>query len=306
MYTLAYKTKKSNNISSFKIQGNALNFMEITPVEDCVVDFGDGTKQTFTGNNSSTRVNHNYSESNIYTIKITGNHSKFQASRNIIELIQISNSITSCSQMFYNCYNLTTISETCTIPNSVTRCSYMFQNCSSLTTIPSTFTIPNSASSCKSMFYYCSSLTELPSTLKIPNSVTDCAFMFQGCSNLTAIPETFTIGNSVKDCSSMFAYCSRLTTIPSTLKIPNSVTSCGYMFSDCSSLTSDISNIWPDVWNSTEEINLAHMFDSCSKVVGTVPAAKLWNSGKTFNSVFSFYKCTSLTNYDEIPSEWKE
>ena len=254
--------------------------MHITPVEDCVVDFGDGTKQTYTGNNSDTYIRHNYSESNTYTVQIIGNHSKFQASQNIIELIQISNSITKCAGMFINCKNLTTI--------------------------PSTFTIPNSATSCKSMFYYCEKITELPSTLKIPNSVTDCAFMFQGCSSLTAIPETFTIGNSVTDCSSMFAYCSRLTAIPSTLKIPNSVTSCSYMFAECSSLTSDISNIWPSTWNSTEEINLAHMFNRCSKIVGTVPADKLWNSGKTFNSVFSFYKCTSLTNYAEIPSEWKE
>ena len=80
MYTLAYKNKKLNNISSFKIQGNSLSSMSITPVEDCIVDFGDGTTQTYTGNNSSTGVNHYYSESNIYTIKIIGNHSNFRAS----------------------------------------------------------------------------------------------------------------------------------------------------------------------------------------------------------------------------------
>ena len=66
MYTLAYKTKKSNYISSFKIQGDSLNSMYITPVENCVVDFGDGTKQTYTGNNSSTQVTHSYSESNTF------------------------------------------------------------------------------------------------------------------------------------------------------------------------------------------------------------------------------------------------
>ena len=56
MFILAYKNNKSNNISSFKIQGNSLSSMYITPVEDCVVDFGDGTTQTYTGNNSSTPV----------------------------------------------------------------------------------------------------------------------------------------------------------------------------------------------------------------------------------------------------------
>ena len=198
---LGVSNNKSNNISSFKIQGNSLTRMYITSVEDCVVDFGDGTKQTFTGNNRSTQVTHNYSESNIYTIKIIGNHSNFRASQNIIEIIQISNSI-------INCLN-----------------------------------------------------------------------MFSGCSSLTEIPET--------------------------LRIPDSVTNCASMFSDCSSLTSDISNIWPSTWNYTGTISVRQMFYGCSKIVGTVPADKLWNSGKTFNADSCFRNCTSLTNYDEIPDTWK-
>ena len=205
MYTLTYKKSNngssSNNISSFKIQGDYLNMMYITTVEDCIVDFGDGTTQTYAGNDRSRGVTHSYSESNIYTIKIIGNHSKFIASRNIIELIQISNSITNCYEMFCDCASLTTI--------------------------------------------------------------------------------------------------------PSTFKIPDSVTNCSYMFSYCLSLTSDISNIWPSAWNSTGTINLSNMFESCSKVVGTVPADKLWNSGKTFNSSSCFAGCTSLTNYAEIPAGWK-
>lgn len=198
---LGVSNNKSNNISSFKIQGNSLTSMYITPVEDCVVDFGDGTKQTYTGNNLLTPVTHSYSESNIYTIKITGNHSNFYASKNIIEIIQISNSVT--------------------------------------------------------------------------------------------------------DCSSMFQDCSSLTTIPSSLTIPDSVTNCSSMFSNCTSLTSDISNIWPSTWNYTRTINLSSMFNSCSKIVGTIPADNLWNSGKTFSSSSCFRNCTLLTNYDEIPAGWK-
>ena len=69
---LGFSNKKSNNISSFKIQGDSLTYMRITPVEDCIIDFGDGTTQTFTGNKIGTSVTHNYSKSNIYTIKIIG------------------------------------------------------------------------------------------------------------------------------------------------------------------------------------------------------------------------------------------
>ena len=129
--------------------------------------------------------------------------------------------------------------------------------------------------------------------------------MFRNCSKITAIPETLIIPNSVTNCSEMFRNCRSLTEIPSTLKIPNSVTNCSYMFDGCSSLTSDISNIWPSTWNYTRTIDISYMFNSCSKIVGTIPADKLWNSGKTFNSRGCFIGCTSLSNYDEIPAGWK-
>ena len=305
MYILGFSNKKSNNISSFKIQGNSLSSMSITPVEDCIVDFGDGTKQTYTGNNSSTPVTHSYSESNIYTIKIIGNHSHFKASQNTIEIIQISNSVTNCSLMFLWCSSLTKIPSTLKIPNSVTNCSGMFSACFNLTTISEGFTIPNSVTNCSQMFNSCSNLTTIQEGFTLGNSVTDCSQMFSGCSKITAIPETLTIPNSVNSCSQMFSDCLSLTAIPSTLTIPDSVTDCSSMFEHCSSLTSDISNIWPSTWNYTGTINLNTMFYCCSKIVGIVPADKLWNSGKTFSSKACFYNCTSLTNYDEIPYGWQ-
>ena len=103
----------------------------------------------------------------------------------------------------------------------------------------------------------------------------------------------------------MFVSCFNLTVIPETFTLGNSVTNCSQMFKDCSSLTSDISNIWPSTWNYDGTIDLNAMFADCSKIVGTVPADKLWNSGKRFSSSSCFTNCTSLTNYDEIPAEWK-
>ena len=307
MYILAYK--KSNNgslsddTSSFKIRDSYLGGMTITPVEDCIVDFGDGTTQTFTGNNRSTKVTHNYSESNTYTIKIIGNHSTFKAPYNAIEAIQLANSVTDCSYIFHDC-SITEIPETLIIPNSVTNCSNMFAS-SWLTAIPSTLIIPDSVTNCSNMFCGCRSLTAIPSTLTIPNSVTDCSSMFDNCTKITAIPETLKIPNSVTNCSYMFDYCICLTTIPSTFTIPNSVTNCNSMFSSCESLKSDISNIWPSTWDYTGTIYVRGMFSNCPKVVGTVPADKLWNSGKTFNSTQCFFGCTSLDNYDKIPADWK-
>ena len=292
---------KKFNISSFKVFGSSLTNFKLTTKRECVVDFGDGTIQNFSGTDEN--ITHNYSSEAEYIITITGNHSTFQAPSETIKAIQLSNTITNCGQMFYGCSSLTTISETFTIPNSVTMCWRMFYGCSSLTTIPSTLTIPNSVIDCSSMFFD-TRLTEIPSTFTIPNSVTYCSSMFRDCSSLTEIPSTLTIGNSVINCTGMFYGCSSLTTIPSTFTIPNSVTDCSYMFYRCSSLISDISNILSDEFTATS-IKLNYMFYRCSKITGTAPADKLWNSNKTFESVKCFYNCTSLTNYDEIPATWK-
>ena len=245
-------TPYPENATVFKIYGSELTSCSLTPVEDCVVDFGNGVEKVYQGSSSSVDITNTYDVEGEYTIKIVGNHSTFKASKNTIDVIQLSNTITSCS--------------------------YMFSGCSSLTSLPDTFTISNSVTNCQVMFYDCSSLTTLPNTFTIPNSVTDCSGMFYSCRSLTTLPDTFTI--------------------------PNSVTKCQNMFTDCINLTSDISNIWPD-FISTSIITLSYMFYNCVKVTGTIPADKLWNSGKTFTANKCFTSCTSLTNYDEIPQDWK-
>lgn len=51
MYILAYKKFKNSpdtqNITSFKIYGNSLRDMIFSPIEECIVDFGDGTSQIY-------------------------------------------------------------------------------------------------------------------------------------------------------------------------------------------------------------------------------------------------------------------
>ena len=81
---------KRTDISIFKIQGDSLKKMYVTPVENCVIDFGDGNKQILEGTNTSTLIEHTYNIESEYIIKIIGNHSTFQASKNTIEAIQLS------------------------------------------------------------------------------------------------------------------------------------------------------------------------------------------------------------------------
>ena len=127
------------DISIFKIQGNSLQEMYVTPIKNCIVDFGNGNKQILDGTNTPTLINHTYDIEDEYTIKIIGNHSTFQASKNTIEAIQLSDTITSCYSMFYNCTNLLSILTTFCIPKNVTDCRYIFYNCKSLINIPEIF-----------------------------------------------------------------------------------------------------------------------------------------------------------------------
>ena len=325
---LGTSLKIPSYISSFKIRGNSLRSMQITPKSTCTVDFGDGTSQTYTAGRSR-NVTHSYTASGDYIIQIIGNHSNYHASQNIIEIIELSQSITDCSRMFYNCSELTNIPNSFIIGNNVTICAEMFSGCSSLSSIPADFTFGNAVTDCSYMFDGCTNLTTIeegfalgssvtdcsymfrntslnnvPQSLTIPNSVTNCSSMFYRCTNLTTIEEGFALGSSVENCREMFTICSSLITIPSTLIIPATVTNCSIMFSQCIALISDISNIWPD-FISSSRISISYMFDNCKKIVGTIPADKLWNSGKTFNATDCFRDCTLLTNYNDIPTVWK-
>lgn len=69
-------------------------------------------------------------------------------------------------------------------------------------------------------------------------------------------------------------------------------------------LNGDISHIFDNGFDGTN-INLSYMFNGCVLITGTVPADKLWASGKTFTSTACFKGCTKLSNYSEIPAGWK-
>ena len=223
---------------------------------------------------------------------------------NLPSTLVLGESVTNCSYMFASCSVLKTLPIFFTIPNSVKNCGNMFNRCYELNYLPGGFSLGNSVETCASMFLDCRNLTSIPSSLTIPDSVKDCNNMFDSCTNLTSIPETFTLGASVTRCDGMFEDCYNLISVGSTFLILASGPDCSNMFNNCYKLTWDISNIWPD-FTHNGAMHLNQMFNGCSKIVGTVPADKLWNSGKEFNTLRTFSGCTSLTNYDEIPDDWK-
>lgn len=147
-----------------------------------------------------------------------------------------------------------------------------------------------------------SSLTKISNTFILPQSLTSCYAMFRMCNSLKTIPSSIVIPNSVTDCSWMF-YNSNLYSLPKNFKLHENIKNAQWMFRNNSLLDFDITNFFPKFLN--DNIDLYGLFENCSNIKGVVPADKLWDSGKTFNSTGCFRNCTSLTNYDEIPAGWK-
>lgn len=132
-----------------------------------------------------------------------------------------------------------------------------------------------------------------------------------GPSSLSFVPITNIIKwpTEIEDCSSMFDKARYLTSLPEGYKIPNA-SSYVAMFNDCVNLSADITNIWPDKIKATHQDSFRNMFKNCENITGTAPADKLWNNTSLqesdSNGMATFYGCEKLSNYDQIPSKWKE
>lgn len=92
--------------------------------------------------------------------------------------------------------------------DSVTSFSDMFYNCGSLITIPQFDT--SNATNMNRMFGSCGSLTSIPQL--DTSNVTDMSFMFTNCYRLQTIPQLNT--SNVTNMNNMFYSCSSLTTLP--------------------------------------------------------------------------------------------
>ena len=126
---------------------------------------------------------------------------------------------------FYNCNNLTSITN---INQNVTNMSRTFHSCSNLVNAP---VIPNSVTDMTDTFFYCMRLVNAP---VIPNSVTYMYYTFCYCMRLVNAP---VIPNSVTEMHGTFHSCSNLVNVP---VIPNSVTYMVSTFNGCSNLTGNI------------------------------------------------------------------
>lgn len=111
--------------------------------------------------------------------------------------------VTTMTQMFSYCTNLTTIPQLDT--SNATGMILMFNKCTNLTTIPQLDT--SKVTNMNSMFCGCTALTEIPQ-LNTSN-VIEMSWLFQDCTNLTTVPQLNM--SKVTRVQGMFYNCSNLT-----------------------------------------------------------------------------------------------
>ena len=172
-------------------------------------------------------------------------------------------------------------------------------------------------------FLGCTLLTAIPKNLFAHNpAVTSFQGTFSACSALTAIPENLFASNpAVTDFGSTFSNCSALATIPEKLfaNCPK-VTSFSRTFLACKTLKSVPAGLFDNNRKVTDFGSRFYgLFHNCSALTGESPYTVIdgqkvhlyerANYPEHFtapsNVHNTFRECYNLTDYNQIPSNWK-
>ena len=181
-----------------------------------------------------------------------------------------------------------------TFKEDLTSLANAFSGCSALKSIPENFfaNCPK-ATDFSFTFFGCKALTTIPEKLFANNpAVTDFTNTFMNCMKLTAIPTgLFAHNPEVTDFSGTFALCSALESIPKNLFANNrKVTDFSYTFTGCYALTGES----PYTMIGDKKV---HLYERANYPEHFTKLTVFWEC---------FKNCTGLTDYAQIPTNWKE
>ena len=228
------------------------------------------------------------------------------------------------SNLFADCQNVTTFSNTFNGCAGIQKAGDLFANQTKATTFSDTFNgcsslreiSPNIFSECSEVdtfvgcFRGCNSLASIPKGIFDDCvKVTNFGAVFQECKSIKEIPvdlfkyntEVTTFGNNGKWWG-VFLGCTNITSVPQDLfRYNTKATEFSLAFSGCTNLV----NIPIDLfeYNVEAKIFLATFFQ-CNNLQGNAP--ELWNNSNITSYSRCFFNCTKLSNYSEIPVEWKK
>ena len=233
--------------------------------------------------------------------------------------------LTDFSDAFKSCSSLTTIPENlfANCP-AVTSFQGTFQVCTSLKSIPENLFANNpEVTNFFFTFSSCSALESIPEQLFANNpKVIDFGAIFSSCTSLKSIPENlFANCPAVTNFGSTFSNCYALATIPEKLfaNCPK-VTSFSRTFLACKTLKSVPAGLFDNNRKVTDfGSRFFGLFESCSALTGESPYTVIdgqkvhlyerANYPEHFtapsNVQKTFRECYNLTDYNQIPSNWK-
>lgn len=211
----------------------------------------------------------------------------------------------SFSGCFSYCYALTAIPDNLFSENvNATSFNSCFDHCKSLETIPGNlFANCINVADFGGCFNYCYSLENVPDNLFSENvNVTSFSNCFHDCYKLQTVPENlFANCPKVTDFGQCF-YGSGLISIPPGLFRNNTLAENFTMCfgSNNALITSIPAGLFDNCINVT---NFWSCFSYCVELTGNAP--ELWVKFPTAYGIKCFYNCTKLTNYAEMPENWK-
>ena len=172
--------------------------------------------------------------------------------------------------------------------NGVTNMSDMFNDCYTLTSLDLSGWNTENVTDMSNMFYGCFSLTSLDVSHFNTSKVTNMSWMFKGCDNLKTMDLSGWNTENVTDMSNMFYGCRSLTSLDLSHFNTEKVTYMGQMFHNCSSLASlDLSH-----FNTSNVTDMVCMFEGCESLTSLDLSG--WNTSNNINMYQMFSGCKNL------------
>ena len=206
------------------------------------------------------QINKFYSEINL-VVKGSGTQSllsnSFGQIPSEVYINGISKDISSCNKTCILDENINNI--TLKFNEDIETCSNMFYNCENITYLDLSHLDASKIISMRNMFNRCTNLEEINFGNIDSSSVEDMSGLFSYCSKLTSINLSNLNISRVKDINNLFAYCSNLETIDFGNIDTSSVENMNQLFSGCYKLKSiDLSN-----FNTSKVKFMSGMFQVC-------------------------------------------
>ena len=214
---------------------------------------------------------------------------------------------TDVSSMFLNCRSLTILDLSNWTENNIIGASSLFNKCFKLESIIGIENINTSnVTYMSNMFYNCQALTSLDLSKWNINNVVSLDGMFYSCNNLTSLDLRNWNTSNVETIGGMFGYCSKLSKINGIENFNvDKVYSFNNLFINCSELTSLDLSQWNIGNNVSHDIAgifyCAYMFKNCSKLTKILGIEK-FNVKNSNTLTEMFYNCSELTSLDL--SQW--